>query len=310
MKKKVMVICIVLCIFIVGGVAAVLSVIPKEPARKIVMVEDLDLEEGCYGRLNNDDKIDHDIPYLCVTKEPEIFHVLYLDGVYYNDLYYLKTPPTEDHQVLYESTIDDLILTERYYSNHEQYAFDTCHSENKNKLVCTYKAYDSSLPSDSQKYTYVKINKDFDKKSIKELPVYERNKAYDIDFDGTIINCNLTRNYSIIKMGSSSEVSKCLSKYFNEEYSIAELDDSGNWIIATKSEWNDGIPTVSSSASIIDAYINGYQTLPAKEARADYLKKNKAYKVTVNDKTFNFAQAFPIDPYTTDEKMVVKIVKQ
>lgn len=49
---------------------------------------------------------------------------------------------------------------------------------------------------------------------------------------------------------------------------------------------------------------------PTQVEQLNYIEKNYSYDVTVDGKTFKYTEAFPIDPYSDNEKMVVNIIKK
>lgn len=255
----------------------------KQREEKQNIIEEFGIAEGCYSSDNNKEHL------ICFTNDLARHDVLYKDGTYYNDIYYKVSPPTEEKSDYYEFTYSDKTLNIKYYSNNELYATDVCYSTGSKVLKCTRIGDELVVKDGKFEFTLNKVEKEFNKEIIESLPVYERNKEYKIIFDNETITCNLTRAYSILNsFAGSSAIKKCLESHFGKEYQLTSLDKTGNWHIYP----NGSLPSGASN-----------------EQQFNYILNNYSYNVSLNGKSFEWKDAFPIDPYATDEIMTIKIEK-
>lgn len=283
MKNKIFL--LVLCSFLLLGLTGC-GQNEENKENKGVIVEGLEIEEGCYASSDNNE---HPI---CFTKDGKYHRVLNKDNIYYNDPYYDKSYDDETKKDYMTYEIDTYVLTMSYYSNSKLYLSYVCVAGDTKSLNCT--SYDTTTnigEATKKEVVFNKVDKDFNEKIINELPMYERNKEYKLDFNGNIITCNLTRNYSMINSMGSLAISDCLEKQYGEKYTITQLDKTENWQIYSKSQ--------------AETVYNNFGNLNG----IDYLKANYSYKVTVDNKTFKYTEAFPIDPYSTNDLMTVVIKK-
>lgn len=279
MKKGIL--CLLCCVLLIGvtGCGSNEEKVQKETQN---IIEEFGIAEGCYSSDNDKEHL------ICFTNDLAYHDVLYKDGVYYNDPYYNVSPPTEDKKDYYEFTYSDKVLKIKYYSNNKLDMTDVCYSTGTEVLKCTRIGDEIIVQNGREEFTLTKVQKEFNKDIIKELPIYERNKEFNLIFNNETITCNLTKSYSKLNTMSSLVISNCLTKHFNKEYVATEMDNTGNWYIYSK----DAIPSGMSNAE-----------------QLNYIKPRFAYFVTVNNQSFSYAKAFPINPYTTNEKMTVKATK-
>jgi lipoprotein len=255
----------------------------NENKEQAVVIDQLDIEEGCYKTETNSNNL------ICITKDLSYYDVLYKDGKYYRDDYYHTSPPTEEQTESYKFKTDGGLFDIYHYSNGKEYLALMCLGKTNNTFDCSEIMSGDLSPSgkaESVKVLYTKVDEKFDKETIENLPLYERNKEFIINYNGEEISCNLTRNYSITNSSSGLVISNCLSKKFNDTYKVVQLDSSDNWQIYTD--------------DIRQTYANNIS----------YIIANYSYNVTVNNESFGYLKSFPIDPYSTDEKMIVTITKK
>ncbi len=254
----------------------------EENTEKVVMIESLHIEEGCYKRENNSNNL------ICFTKDLSYFDVFYKDGKYYRDDYYHTSLPNEETQYTYKFN-GDSVFNIYYYENGKEYLGLICLGQTNNTFDCSEIVSPEVSPSgqaESNKVLYTKVEKKFDKDTIENLPLYERNKEFNLNFDGEDINCNLTRSYSITNSNSGLVIANCLNKKYNKNFKISQLNSSNDWQIYNKELGNS----------------HGND--------ASYLISNYSYNVDVNGTSFNYLKGFPIDPYVTNDKMTVNITKK
>lgn len=247
------------------------------------IIEELSIEEGCYSTDNSEN-------LMCLTKDLKYYNVLYKNSNYYQDPYYLVSPPTEKETENYKFETENGIITIELYSNGEIWQSLVCSASSENTIDCTEMSTVGGKVEKVEKH-YTKVEKDFSKDIIEKLPIYERNKEYEIDFNGEQITCNFTRSYSIVRANAGGEIAKCLTSKYDEEYVVTQLDSSDSWQIYTKK--------ISEDATKIYGRIES----------SKYLIENYSYNVTVNDTSFKYFKDFPIDPYNTNEKLIVSISK-
>lgn len=245
------------------------------------IIEELSIEEGCYSTDDSEN-------LMCFTEDLKYYDVLYKNGKYYKDPYYMVSPPTEEQKSKFEYDFDDGLITIDYYDGTDNSISQVCSTPTENTIDCTETYIDlGKVVTNKKKYT--KVKEKFNKDIIEKLPIYERNKEYVIDFNGKQITCNLTRNYSILRKFASSDIKNCLEKNLNKTFTLTQLNSSDDWQIYTEEE-----------ASEAAGKVNGLT----------YIMENYSYSVTVNDTPFKYYNDFPIDPYNTNDKMIVKIVKK
>ena len=246
------------------------------------LIEDLDIEEGCYNTSDNAKYL------ICFTKDKKYYDVFNTNGKYYRDPIY-RTSTNEETKYSSKFEIDKGIITLEYYENGTIWQALVCSSQSDTTMSCTETSNVLGKVETAQKQ-YTKVEKEFTKEIIENLPIYERNKEFELIFNGKKITCNMTRSYSITGILSGTVISACLKKTYNENYNVTQLDSTGNWQIFSNS--------VSTKA-------NSYGN-----QKWNYIISNYSYNVTVNGKTFGYGQAFPIDPFTSNEKMIVNITKK
>lgn len=277
----------------------------NEKKEQAVVIDQLDIEEGCYKTETNSNNL------ICITKDLSYYAVLYKDGEYYRDDYYQTSPPTEEQTESYKFKTDGGLFDIYHYSNGKEYLALMCLGKTKNTFDCSEIMSGDLSPSgkaESTKVIYTKVEEKFDKETIENLPLYERNKEFELNFDGNTYTCNLTRSYSITNSFASSVISNCLKKNLNKEYSVSQLNTDGKWQIWPKDLF--GQQNDNSDKSVQELYKDLQKNYPTQVEQLNYIEKNYSYDVTVDGKTFKYTEAFPIDPYSDNEKMVVNIIKK
>ena len=267
---------------------------------KAVMIDELTIEEGCYAKENDSEHL------ICFTKDLSYYDVLYKYDTYYNDPYYSVSPPTEDKSHRYTFVPDDGLFTLTYYQDGEEYLTSICSTPTETTIDCSVIA---TILGDVEKSEskYTKVDKEFNKEIIEGLPLYERNKEFELNFDGNTFNCNLTRSYSITNSFSGTVISNCLKNNLNKEYSISQISTDGSWQIWPKDLFG---PQDNSNKSVQELYKDLLKNYSTQTEQLNYIKENYSYNVTVNGKTFKYTDAFPIDPYSSNERMIVNISKK
>ncbi len=248
------------------------------------IIENLTIEEGCY---RNEKDSEH---LICFTEDSSYYEVLNKDDTYYNDPYYRNSPPSEEQTNTYKFEVDDGIFTLSYFDKEDEWLSLVCSTPTNSTIECTKK---TTLLGQVEKeeIKYEKISKEFNKEIIESLPIYERNKEFELNFDGTQITCNITRSYSITGFGAGTVITNCLNKYYNDSYTTTQMNSTDKWQIYTKSEFDNAVSQYGKLESL------------------NYLINNYSYNVTANNKTFKYSGSFPINPITSNEKMIVTITK-
>ncbi len=268
-KKKYLLMLIVSCLLLSGC--------GKENTK---MLEGISIEEGCYVNEKDSEHL------MCFTDSSSMDSVLYKDGIYYNDKYYHTTMPTEKENYSYTFKVDEGVITVTYYKDSSILYGQVCTAASNDSMNCNEIA-NVTGETENNEVTYKKVDKEFNKDIINNLPIYERDREFELNFNGTKITCNITRNYSILEKASGSVIQDCLSNYYNELYTCTQLDKTDKWQIYSVSE------VKQYSASDYTSYvINNY-----------------SYNVTVNETKFRYVDAFPINPITSKDKMIVNITK-
>lgn len=296
MKKKS--IFIILCIIIILFIAIIFSNFKNNNN----LITKINIEEGCYESNKDSEHL------ICITKDHKFYSVLHKYGRYYNDVNYYIPPKDDTSYGKYKFKFD--------YDKNSFYIKETskdssftlkCNTENSTTFKCVGTTkIDGNTQNESAKYT--KVDKEFNKKIINELSMFNRTKEFKIAFNGQVINCNLTWLYSTLNTASGTTVIKqCLEKEYKEDFTIsltAEVDK--RWLIMSKSQ-SEAFDKKFPSKRTSIGYTNLYD-----EAIA-YSNEHYGYDVVEivtnrNELKFSPLEEFPYDPYNPDyEDIVIKI---
>ena len=296
MKKKTIIMIIFLLVIITISVVIIIN---YKGSKKLIKI--INIEEGCYFSTKDEEHL------ICLTNNHKIYSVLNKYNTYYNDIYYYE-PPKDDpsfNKYNFDFEYQHNSISIKLSSN-DNYSSMVCSVENSRTLNCNLnsKILDEKK---EEKLIYEKIDKEFNEEIIKKLPIFDRNKEYEINFNGEIFSCNLTWLYSIVNIASgTTTIKQCLEKQYGEEFLIGIPTDSNiKWLIKSASQKKATDEKFHNANLLSDN---------AKEA-LEYNNKMFGYNVTASIKNekeipFGFLDKIPYDPYNPnykDDKIIIKI---
>lgn len=268
------------------------------------LIKDINIEEGCYVSLKDKDHL------ICFTKEHNYYSILNKYNTYYNDINYYVPPEDDSSYGKYNFSFTYEKNSISLKVNNDDFELLTkCSVQDSKTLNCTLES-NSENEITSEYRIYNKVDKEFNEEIIKKLPIFNRTKEYNINFNGEIISCNLTWLYSVINTAAgTSTIKQCLEKEYNEEFIIGiPTDSQTKWLIKSNSQkiaFDKKFPGATPFSSNF-------------EQAMKYNNENFGYDVTASigkseEIAFGIYDAFPYDPYDekyNNEKMTVKITNK